>query len=197
MAARALKTMSPIGQRRNSRPRASAFTLIELIIVMTMLVVILAVTFPTLQRFFRGRAIESEARRFLTLTRYAQNRAVAEAVPMVLWVDANDGSYGLEAQSGFLEKDDKAVSYDVNERIHMELELSRTNRAALRPEQQLRRSVRAAALPEIIFAPDGSIDAMSVAAVRFVDTDNNELWVSQTQTHLAYEVTNEGPNARR
>lgn len=161
-----------------------------------MLVTIIAVTFPSLQRFFRGRALESEARRFLTLTRYAQNRAVSEAVPMVLWIDQNDRTYGLEAQTGFLEKDDKAVSYDLDEKVDMEVESSKIVRAALRPEQQRRRPVSIASMPEIIFSPDGSIEIMStVDAVRFVDSDGSELWVNQTRNHLGFEVANERADA--
>lgn len=195
MGALALKMTLRTTQPRSDR-RARAFTLIELIIVMAMLVTIIAVTFPSLQRFFRGRTLESEARRFLTLTRYAQNRAVAEAIPMVLWIDENDRSYGLEAQTGFLEKDDKAVSYVLDEKIEVEVETSKINRASLRPEQQRRRPVSVANLPEIIFSPDGSIEVMStVDAVRFVGSDDSELWVNPTRNHLGFEVANERADA--
>jgi type II secretion system protein H len=61
-----------------------AFTLIELILVMTILLVVMAVAFPSLRGFFRGRNLDSEARRILALTRYGQSRAVAEGVPVVL-----------------------------------------------------------------------------------------------------------------
>src|SRR5262245_30883815 len=52
----------------------SAFTLIELILVMAMLLIVLGVAFPSLKGFFQGRNIDSEARRFLSLTRYGQSR---------------------------------------------------------------------------------------------------------------------------
>ncbi len=39
-----------------------AFTLIELIMVMTLLVVVVAVAAPSLAGFFRGRAVNAEAR---------------------------------------------------------------------------------------------------------------------------------------
>lgn len=165
-----------------------AFTLIELIIVMAMLVTVIAVTFPTLQRFFRGRTLESEARRFLTLTRYAESRAVGEGIPMVLWIDPAQRTYGLEAQAGFLEKDDKAVSYDLDERVEMEVDSRTANRATLRLEQQRRRPIRVGAANEITFLPDGSIDIMSVEAVRFIDADDAELWVRKARSGLAFEV---------
>src|SRR5688572_19269233 len=99
----------PIGNVNAVRSGSRAFTLIELILVMALLVIVIGVTFPSLQKFFRGRTLESEGRRFLTLTRYAQSRAVAEGIPMTLWVDPLEGIYGLEAQKGFLDRDDKAV----------------------------------------------------------------------------------------
>src|SRR5437667_3469223 len=61
-----------------------AFTLIELILVMALLVIVMAVSAPALSNFFRGRTLDSEARCFMSLTRYGQSRAVSEGIPMVL-----------------------------------------------------------------------------------------------------------------
>src|ERR1043166_3717524 len=55
-----------------------AFTLIELIVVMTLLVAVISIALPSLGGFFRGRTLDSEARRMLALTRQGQSRAVAE-----------------------------------------------------------------------------------------------------------------------
>jgi len=46
---------------------AQAFTLIELMLVMAILLIVLAVSFPSLRGFFRGRNLDNEARRFLSL----------------------------------------------------------------------------------------------------------------------------------
>src|SRR6184192_239420 len=67
----------------------SAFTLIELILVMTILTIAISVTAPALANFFRGRSLDSEARRLLALTRQGQSRAVSEGLPMELWIDAS------------------------------------------------------------------------------------------------------------
>src|SRR5688572_11384857 len=184
-----------IGQRNNTR----AFTLIELILVMALLVIVIAVTFPSLQGFFRGRTLESEGRRFLTLTRYAQNRAVAEGIPMTLWIDPLDGAYGLEAQKGFLDRDDKAVEYAVDEKLDIEVTQAGLNRAQLTQEQQLRRrTINTArnAHSEIRFAPDGSVDVMSAQAVRIGETSEKDraLWVVLAENRNAYEVKNDAPN---
>lgn len=187
-----------IGQRNNAR----AFTLIELILVMALLVIVIAVTFPGLQGFFRGRTLESEGRRFLTLTRFAQNRAVTEGIPMTLWIDPLEGTYGLEAQTGFLERDEKAVEYTVDEKLDIEVAQSGFTHAQLTPEQQLRRRTIDAsrnAHSEIRFAPDGSIDVLSARAVRIGQTGDKDraLWVVLTENRNGYQVQNDEPEQGR
>ena len=63
----------PTGRTRSDTDRA--FTLIELVLVMTLLVVVVAIAAPSLAGFFRGRALDAEARRLLSLTRQGQSRA--------------------------------------------------------------------------------------------------------------------------
>src|SRR3954468_25050447 len=148
----------------NVRCKRRAFTLIELILVMALLVIVIAVTLPKMQSFFRGRTLDSEGRRLLTLTRYGQSRAVAEGVPMTLWIDPIQGSYGLEAQKGFLDKDDRAVQYDVDEKVDIEIAQTGFSRAEMTQEHQTRRRTLGNARnsnSEIRFAPDGSVDVMS------------------------------------
>ncbi|NJM55576.1 MAG: prepilin-type N-terminal cleavage/methylation domain-containing protein, partial [Verrucomicrobiae bacterium] len=70
-----LETFQPHAERRR------AFTLIELMLVMALLIVTTTFLAPQLSEFFRGRSLDSEAKRFLALTRLAQSRAVAEGVP--------------------------------------------------------------------------------------------------------------------
>src|SRR5437763_109192 len=85
----------PTGSKRNKRYEMShggAFTLIELVLVMTILLIVFSVALPSLKGFFRGRNLDSEARRFLSLTRYGQSRAVSEGVSMVLWMDTRRGA---------------------------------------------------------------------------------------------------------
>ena len=110
------------GSRRNDRPEAArrdAFTLIELILVMAMLLIVLGVAFPSLKRFFRGRNLDSEARRFLSLTHYGQSRAVSEGLPMVLWIDARRAAYGLQVQAGYTDSDMKAVEFAVGDDLRL------------------------------------------------------------------------------
>lgn len=189
------------GVKRSLSGSAGAFTLIELLLVMALLVIVIAVTFPSLQNFFKGRAMESEGRRFLTLTRYGQNRAVTEGIPMTLWIDVHNGTYGLEAQNGFLDRDERAVEYDVDEKLEMTVTDSSMNRAQLTQEQQYRRRNTTSgrnALPEIRFSPDGSIDIMSPQSVciRMVADVSRQMWISKSLNRLNYEVETDR-NVRR
>src|SRR2546423_3155070 len=108
---------------RNSslvRPR-SAFTLIELILVMALLSIVLAFAAPALSNFFRGRTIDSEARRLVSLIRYGQSRAVSEGVPIILWIDARKNTYGLQQEPGFTDGDSKALNFALGGDLRIEV----------------------------------------------------------------------------
>src|SRR6266705_2131210 len=107
---------------------AEAFTLIELILVMTVLTIAVSLTAPSLANFFRGRSLDSEARRLLALTRQGQSRAVSEGIPMELWVDATRGAYGLEAEPTYEQTDPKAQEFTLDS--GMQIEIASVNNAA-------------------------------------------------------------------
>src|SRR5271163_3806543 len=86
-----------------SRNNGAAFTLIELILVMTMMIIVVGVVFPSLKGFFHGRNLDNEARQFISLTRYGQSRAIAEGIPVELWINPGQARYGLQALSGYSE----------------------------------------------------------------------------------------------
>ena len=183
-----------------TRPRSrvlprthGAFTLIELILVMALLMIVVGVGFPSLQNFFRGRSLDSEVRRFLSLTRYAQSRAVSESIPMVLWMDAREGTYGLQADVGYLDNDSKAVEYTLGQDVS--LEASAPPLAAM-TNQRNRTAAQTANLPAIRFWPDGSIGETSPEQVRFEETHigrESAVWVVQAATRHSYEIRNDEP----
>src|SRR5882672_515047 len=94
--------------------KITAFTLIELILVMALLSIVLAVSAPALSGFFNGRTIDSEARRLVSLTRYGQSRAVSEGVPTILWIDARKNTYGLRTQTGYTDNDTNTVQFTLD-----------------------------------------------------------------------------------
>ena len=102
-------------QGRDAKSFSRGFTLIELILVMAILTIAVAITAPALANFFRGRSLDSEARRLLALTRQGQSRAVSEGLPMELWFDTAQNTFGLEAEPSYEEVDARAVSYQLQD----------------------------------------------------------------------------------
>src|SRR5579872_7286659 len=86
-------------QSFNASTSRGAFTLIELILVLGLLVIITSIAAPAVAKFIRGRALDTEARRMIALMHAAQSRAVSEGAPMILWINDKTGSYGLTAET--------------------------------------------------------------------------------------------------
>jgi Tfp pilus assembly protein FimT len=170
---------------------------VELLLVMTIMAVAIAVAAPTLGNFFRGRTLDSEARRLLALTHSGQSRAVSEGVPMRLWVDTEERTYGLKEDPGWDDTDPKAVEFTMDQDLHVEVVKAE---AAKRPSLQTQMRVGTLAgalagantknLPEIRFLPDGSIDPSSPRALRLYDRDDTSLWIAQATNRLDYEIRN-------
>ena len=175
---------------------SSAFTLIELILVMALLTIVISLTAPSLSRFFHGRTLDSEARRLLALTRSGQSRAVAEGMPMDLWVDAAEGAFGLEAEPSFDTSDPKAVEFTLDGGLKIEV----VNKTVVAPANTLNRNRRVStastprvvlarsSLPTIRFLADGSIGENSPQMLCLTSTDGGSLWLAQSQDGLTYEI---------
>ena len=188
----------PIGKTRSKRPSLGAgFTLIELIVVMAMLLIVLGICFPSLKNFFRGRNLDAEARRLLSLTRYGQSRAVSEGIPMLLWVDAQDRTYGLQAQPGFLDLDRKAVEYSMDEGLTVEVSAPP---ATAQISNQKRALLKTANLPAIRINAEGFIEESSPETIVLHQTDygnEHDVYISQAGSRLNYEITSTPPSQFR
>jgi Tfp pilus assembly protein FimT len=194
----------PIGKRSGDSQPRRAFTLVELLLVMTLLIIVISVSAPSLGRFFRGRTLDSEARRMLALTRHGQGRAVSEGVPMVLWLDVKARKYGLEEEPGYSESDSKAVEFTLDKDLQMEIvnnDISPVLSPGINPATGSplsganRRNV-----PEIRFQPDGTFSEASPLAVRLLDRDGAMIGLEQSRNRLYYEIgnsSNQWQNARR
>ena len=185
------KTSSPQPARRRPSLRRG-FTLIELILVMTILVIVISVAAPSLSRFFKGRTLDSEAKRFLALTRYGQSRAVSEGVPMLLWINQKQGAYGLQADSSYVEQDSKTLEYHLDRDLQVEVVQSAVNKP-MTPGGTLATVFRgnggvSASLPRIRFTPDGFIGDTSPAYVVFRGADQGQVSIGESQTRLNYEI---------
>jgi type II secretion system protein H len=180
------------GNPKSAKPYR-AFTLIELILVMAMLLIVLAVAAPSLSNFFKGRSLDSEARRFLALTRYGQSRAVSDSVPTVLWIDIQQGAYGLEQEASYNNLDTKAVVYRLGKDLQIEIQdLPNQTKLQSGPAQANRNP------NSLRFQPDGSIAETSARTVVIKDASGESVWISQSRNRLAYEIqTNALQNVSR
>ncbi len=175
----------------------SGFTLIELILVMAMLTIAVAAVAPSLANFFRGRSLDSEARRVLALIRHGQSRAVSEGLPMELWVDATKGTFGLEAEPSYEASDRRAMQLAFDKDMKVEVVYS-----SIRPGMGNFGTMTPPAgagtvasisnhpnLPKFRFLPDGSIDEGSPQGLRLIGQQGFSIALTQTRNRLSYEIS--------
>lgn len=176
----------PAAVRMHMRNPGSAFTLIELILVMALIVVMAALVAPRMADFFRGRTLDNEARRFMTLTRFAQNRAVSEGVPMLVWMDTEKRLYGLEAQPGYLEQDGRALEYRLASELEMEVGEPLTVQGGMNA-QLIARNLPAN-LRFIRFTPEGFISDVSPQYVLIRRNQQDQIAVGPARNWQHYEI---------
>lgn len=177
--------------------RRRAFTLIELILVLALLVVITSLAAPAMARFIRGRALDSEARRLIALMHAAQSRAVSEGAPMMLWVNDKTGGYGLSAESSGQTTtpttgqitgpttgqngDPRAETLTLDSTLTISvLNTSTTGQTLFN------------GLPAIRFQPDGMVDENSPQTLKLTDSDGFSRWLVETPLRTGYEITDTG-----
>jgi Tfp pilus assembly protein FimT len=164
---------------RNDPRHKNAFTLIELVLVMTLLIIIVSLVAPKLESFFGHRSLDSEVRRFVSLTHYGQSRAVSEGIPMMLWVDPGVNAYGLQEEPGYADADTKALDYTVDGALAINVD--RGNAKA--PAKGKRSGIH--------FSPDGNIViSTSVAGVSMREGNRDPVWIKPAHDGLSYEVQN-------
>lgn len=172
--------------RRGDRERVRGFTLIELIVVMLLLAIAAGMVAPRMSTFFRGRALNFEARRLLSLTHYAQSRAVAEGVPVVLWVDPRNSTYGVNVQAGHEGADDRAPVFTADPGVTLSVA---TATGAMGTSEL---DDAALGLPEglsvIRFNPEGFFDENSVQKITLQQHEGAALELVQKENRLGYEI---------
>ena len=168
-----LATGHPIKNRRNR----CAFTLVELILVMVLVVVAISLVAPNMPGFTRGRALDSEARRLLAIAHAGQARAVSEGMPMVLWIDEKQNGYGLEEETPGKNGDAKAENYLSDENVQVAV-LNLSGSATTFKN-----------LPAIRFLADGMVDENSPQAVKLTGSGGGALWLLESADRRGYEIS--------
>ncbi len=176
--------------RYGARPRAAlqarAFTLIEIILVMALIVIAASLVIPHFANFSRGRILSSEARQILSLTRQGQSRAISGGVPMVLWFDTAKQKYGLEEEPGYNDKDPDAVEFPLNENLKLDIPdngLGTSTPGESDPDTERQ------GLPKINFLTDGTLSETSPQTIRIADTAGPSISLTQTRDKNGYEIS--------
>lgn len=167
----------PVAPLNRNLTRQCAFTLIELVLVLALLVIITSLAAPAMSKFIRGRALDSESRRLLALMHAAQSRAVSEGLPMDLWVDAKQNAYGVSAETTGPNGDPKAENLSVDSTLRI---------AVLTAGVATPTTFNN--LPAIRFLPDGSVDENSPPAVQLTDASGVSRWLVESSTRMGYEI---------
>ncbi|HEY3763354.1 MAG TPA: GspH/FimT family pseudopilin [Verrucomicrobiae bacterium] len=154
----------------------AAFTLIELMLVLALIVVAVSIVIPRMENFIHGRALDLEGRRLEALMHAGQARAVSEGMPMVLWFDQKSGEYGLETETPPKGGDVNAEELPMNEYVQVSMQnVTGSGTTTYK------------SLPAIRFLPDGTIDDNSPQTLQLTE-DNNGLLFTELQNHTGYEV---------
>ncbi len=154
-----------------------AFTLIELILVLALLVIVTSIAVPRMSGFIRGRALDSESRRLMSLMHAGQSRAVSEGAAMVLWVDEKTGNYGMEAETSGQNGDAKAENLTVDATLTIAVQ----NGGAATP-------VTFKNLPAIKFSADGTVDENSPQVLKLTDSAGFSRWLGLNSGRTGYEI---------
>jgi prepilin-type N-terminal cleavage/methylation domain-containing protein len=165
-------------QRFNNLAARAAFTLIELILVLALLVIITSLALPTMSRFIRGRALGSETSRLQALMHEAQSRAVSEGMPVMLWLDAPHGTYGATLETPGQGGDAKAEDLTVDDTLKIAvLNLGTGTQTTFKN------------MPAIKFLPDGTIDEGSPQTIQLADSEGFTRRLTELPTRTGYEIS--------
>ena len=160
-------------------PRAGAFTLVELILVMALLCVILGIAVPSLSRSMRQRNLIQEGTRLLGMTEYARDEAVSRGVPMAFWIDAGAGRFGVRAMPGYEDAGARSKEFALIDGVHFDAE--KTPLAA------------AGEADAAEFLPDGTLDPSSQTALRIEDQSKSGVEIEQMKDGSGYEIVKDTP----
>jgi prepilin-type N-terminal cleavage/methylation domain-containing protein len=168
----------------NSRPGRNAFTLIELVLVLSLLVVAVSMVAPKMSNFIRGRALDTEARRLQALAHVGQSRAVSEGLPMVLWFDQANLQYGLEQETPPDQNGDPdAEKLPLAEQVQVQVVNGSGSGSGSGSGPTTFKN-----LPAIRFQADGTVDEDSPHVVQLLDATGAALWLVELQNRTGYEI---------
>lgn len=144
---------------------------------MALLATLLALSAPTLLHSFKQRKLEQEATQLLAVTEYARNEAISKGVPMNVWIDAESGSFGVQASDGYEGDEKREKYYSLDPEIHFDpLEAA--------PDQEGHMILAT-------FDPEGTLSLESATFIHLVNRAPDGISLQQTEDGWGYEIVKE------
>lgn len=169
--------ISATGQPASKPCQKRAFTLVELLLVLALLVVAVSIVAPHMSGFIRGRALDSEARRLAAVLHAGQARAVSEGMPIMFWIDPKQNAYGLEEETPEKNGDPQAESFTADENVRVSVASVGTGTQTTFKN-----------LPAVRFLADGTADEGSPQMLQLQDSGGDSLWLVATSDRKGYEI---------
>lgn len=159
------------------------------------MVIVIGAVAPSFKGFLQGRNLNNETRRFLSLTHFGLVRAVAEGVPVDLWINVKQGRYGLAASGGYTETRTNAVDFTLDPQVQMMV--SPPPGTLTRSNFWTPSTTRGGGLPAIRFQPDGFISDTSPQSVVFRQGQGAQIWLVENPNHMRYDIQTDHAKATR
>jgi Tfp pilus assembly protein FimT len=163
------------------RVQPSGITLIELILVMALLTIVAAVSAPHLTHFLSGRVLTEECARFVAVTHYARSEAISRGVPTEVWIDPDEGRYGLRYLAAETDDLPDPRDYQLNRELQFRFEETVANETD---------SIT------MLFWPDGTVDESSIDCVVIARDGSEELEIALDDAQANYAVREAGDEIR-
>lgn len=152
---------------------------------MVLLLIVASMVAPRMSSFFRGRALAAEARRMLSVINQAQSKAVAEGVPVLLWIDTTRQRYGVDVQTGHASADDRPIEFTAEPSLTFEVPVISEH---VTSEQEDEGFGFPEGMPAIRFNPDGFFEDDRAVKIIIRQGTEGALEIAPTPNRLGYEI---------
>lgn len=150
---------------------------------MVVLSAVMGISAPMLSKFFLGRSLQEESRRFLALTRYARSESVSRSVVMELWIDPDSGDYGVKPQRGNGDDksnlnswDNKPIEYHLADGLRFNVDSEKLDDKGI---------------SRILFLPDGSVDEESLDELTIREGEEMMIEIARAEFAMGYVIKEE------
>lgn len=107
---------------------------------------------------------------------------------MVLWLETEQRSYGLNADKSFVDEDPLAEQFTLDDALEVEVLRFSRSMVASQTNRYQNEKLDAGNLYTLRFNPDGFASPGSPEAIVFRQGEKEELWVTQSRNRLNYEI---------